>query len=70
MASHFRDFTRMSSPTLYGSRLVEDPKDFLGRVYKILYDIGVMSLDHLKDVAQTLYVQWRDNMALRGGLGT
>ena len=45
MASHLRDFTRMSPPIFFRSRSEEDPRDFLDEVYKILYAMGVTSLD-------------------------
>ena len=77
MASRLRDFTRMSPPMLFRSRSDEDPQYFLDEVYKILYSMDVTSIEKddleaykLKDVAQTWYVQWRDNRAIRGGLVT
>ena len=58
----------------FGSKLNEDPQDFLDEIYKILYVMGVSSIEkdelasyQLKDVSQTWYVQWRDNRPLRGG---
>ena len=64
----------MSPHTLFGSKVNEDPKDFLDEVYKILYSMGVSSSEkdelssyQFKDVAQTWYVRLRDNVALRGG---
>ena len=58
----------------YGSRSDEDPQDFFNDFYKILYAIDVTSIEkdesaayQLKNVAQTWYVQWRDNRALKGG---
>ena len=56
----------MNPPTFYGSKVDEDPQEFIDEVYKILYAMGVSSSEkaeldtyQLKDVAQTLYVQWR-----------
>ena len=43
MASRLRDFTRMNPPTFYGSKVDEDPQEFIDEVYKILYAIGVSS---------------------------
>ena len=64
----------MNPPTFYGSKVDEDPQEFIVEVYKILYAMGVSSSEHaelatyqLKDVTQTSYVQWRDNKPLRGG---
>ncbi|TMW99382.1 hypothetical protein EJD97_002658 [Solanum chilense] len=52
----------------------EGPQYFLNEVYEILYGMGVTSIQktelevyQLKNVAQTRYVQWRDNKTLRGG---
>ena len=54
----------------FGSKKDEYPQDFLDEVYKILYAIGVTSIEkdelasyQLKDVTQTWYVQWRYNRA-------
>ena len=67
MASRLRDFTRMNPPTFYGSKVNQDPQDFLDEFYIILFDMGVTSIDKaeweaykLKDVAQTWYVHWRE----------
>ncbi|XP_069144491.1 uncharacterized protein [Solanum lycopersicum] len=77
MAFHLRDFTEMYPTTFYGSKVDEDPQEFLDEVYKALYVIRVtlsekaeLASYQLKDVAQTWYVQWRDNRLLRGGLVT
>ena len=74
MASHLRDVTRMNPPTSYGSKVDEDPQEFINEVYKLLYAMGVSSSEkaelatyQLKDVSQTLYVQWRVNRSLRDG---
>ena len=74
MASYIRDFTRIYPPTFYGSKVYEDPKEFLDEVYKVLYAMGVTSSEkaelssyQLKDVAKTMYMHWRDNRTLRGG---
>ena len=67
----------MNPPIFYGSKVDEDPQDFLDEVYKVLYAMGVSSIEkdglashQLKGVAHTLYVQWRDNRSFRGGLVT
>ena len=64
MASRLRDFTKMNPLTFYGSKVEEDPQDFIDEVYKILYVMGLttsekveLSTYQLKDVAQTWYVQ-------------
>ena len=55
----------------FGLKSGEDPQDFLDEFYIILFDMGVTSIDKaeweaykLNDVAQTWYVQWRDNREL------
>ena len=39
MTSRLRDFVRMNPPTLLGSKVVEDPQDFLDEVCKIVHGI-------------------------------
>ena len=74
MASRLRDFSQSNPPTFYGSKVDENPQEFIYEVYKILYAMGVSSSEkvvlatyRLQDVAQTWYIQWRDNRPLRGG---
>ncbi|TMW85548.1 hypothetical protein EJD97_022970 [Solanum chilense] len=74
MVSRLRDFTRMNPPTLYRSKVDEDPQEFIDETYKILYAMGLTTSEKaelatykLKDVAQTWYVQWRDDRPSRGG---
>ena len=64
----------MNPPTLFGSKVEEDHQEFIDKIYKILYAMGLTTSEkvelttyQLKDVAQTLYVQWRENRPLRGG---
>ena len=71
MASCLRDFTRMKSSTFYWSKVEEESKEFIDEFYKILYALGLttskkakLSTYQLKDVAQTWYIQWRDNKPL------
>ena len=63
MASHLRGFSRMNSTTFYGSKVDEDPHEFIDEVYKILYDMGLSSSEkaelathNLKNVSHTWYV--------------
>ena len=63
MASHLREFTRMNPPTFYGSKVEEDPHEFIDEIYKILYAMrssnsekAELATYQLKDVAQILYV--------------
>ena len=37
MDSRLRDFTRMNPHTFYGSKVEEDPQEFIDEIYKILY---------------------------------
>ena len=72
MAFLLRDFTRMNPLMLLRSKGSEDLQDFLDEVYQILYVMRVdspnekteLSAYQLKDVAQTLYTQWRENRDL------
>ena len=67
----------MNPPTFYGSKVEEDPKEFIDEIYKIFYAMGLnirekaeLSTYQLKDVAQVWYVQWRNNRPLRGSSPT
>ena len=40
-ASRLRDFTRMNPHMFYGSKVNEDPQDFIDEVYKIIYAMGL-----------------------------
>ena len=60
MASWLKNSTRMNPPMFFRSRSDEDPQDFLDDVCKILYAMGVISIEkaelasyQLKDVTQT-----------------
>ena len=73
-ASRLRDFTKKNPPTFYVSNIEEDPLEFLNEFYKILYVMGLTTSEkvelvtyQLKDMAQTWYVQWKDNRPLGGG---
>ena len=64
----------MNPPTFYGSRVDKDPQEFIDETYTILYVIGLTTSEkvnlatyQLKDVAQTWYVKWRDNITVRAG---
>ena len=74
MVAHLRDFSRMNPPIFYGSKVAKDPYKFIYEIYNILYAVGLsnsqkseLATYQLKYVAQTWYVQWRDNRPLRGG---
>ncbi|XP_049364360.1 uncharacterized protein LOC125829150 [Solanum verrucosum] len=74
MASTLRDFVRMSPPTFLGSKVGEDPQEFLDEVYKIFQAMGVTSREkaelasfQLKDVSQVWFTQWKPNRPLEAG---
>ncbi|WMV08905.1 hypothetical protein MTR67_002290 [Solanum verrucosum] len=45
VALRLRDFTRMNPPTFFGSKVEEDPQNFIDEVFKILDAIGVTPRD-------------------------
>ena len=66
MASRLRDFTRKNPPIFFGSKVNEDPRDFLDEIYKILCSMGLSSNEkvdkfnyQLKNVAQLCTVNGR-----------
>ena len=73
MSSRLRDFTRMNPTTFDESKVDEDSKEFIDKVSKLVLTMGMTTSEkaefatyQLKGVAQTWYVQWRDNRLLRG----
>ncbi|XP_069144520.1 uncharacterized protein [Solanum lycopersicum] len=77
MAPRLRYFTRIKPPTFYDSMVEEDPQEFNDEIFMIIYVMELSTRQKakfatykLKDVAQELYVQWRDNKSLRHRLGT
>ena len=61
--------------TFYGSKVLEDPQEFIDEIKRILLGITLwigekadLATFILKDVAQVWYIKWRDNSPLRGGL--
>ena len=44
-ASRSRDFTRMNPPELYGTRVEEDPQEFIDQVLKVVTIMGVTSVE-------------------------
>ncbi|KAK4729667.1 hypothetical protein R3W88_022655 [Solanum pinnatisectum] len=64
MASRLKDFVRINPPIFLGSKVGEDPQEFLDEVYKIVNAMGVSSSEkaelasyQLKDVAQVWFTQ-------------
>ncbi|XP_049397305.1 uncharacterized protein LOC125861453 [Solanum stenotomum] len=67
VASRLRDFTRMNHCTFLGSKVDEDPQNFIEEVFKIVDAMGVTPMKkaelisyQLKDVAQVWFEKWRD----------
>ena len=74
MDSCLRDFTRVNPLTFYESKVEKEAQVFIDEITKIIYAMWLstsenvnLSTYNLKDVAQYLNVQWRDNRSLRGG---
>ena len=68
MTSRLIDFVRMNPPIFLGSKVGEDPQEFLDGVYKVLSAMGVTSREkaeldsyQLRDVSQMWYTQWKYN---------
>ena len=73
----FEGFHYDESPNFLWAQDEEDAQEFNDEFYEILYSMGSTTCEkakldtyQLKDVAQAWYVQWRDNMTLRGGTVT
>lgn len=74
-ALRVRDFTRINPLQFYGSKIEEDPSDFIDEFYKVLAIIGVTLEDkaqlvayQLKGVAQVWYNQWKQGRTVGEGL--
>ena len=74
MLSRLRDFVRMNPPIFLGSKVGEDPQEFLDGGHKVLSDIGVTSMEKSefasykkREVAQVWYTQWKDNRLVELG---
>ena len=71
MASRLKNLTTMNPPIIIGPKFHEDPQDFLDEFYKIVFAMGVSTTKKAepvasqhKDVAHTLYNQWKDSRHL------
>ncbi|WMV46406.1 hypothetical protein MTR67_039791 [Solanum verrucosum] len=67
VASRVRDFTRMNTMEFHGSKVEEDPQEFIDDIYKVLMIMGVTTVENvelvtyqLKGVAQIWFNQWKD----------
>uniref|UniRef100_M1DWW1 Gag-pol protein n=1 Tax=Solanum tuberosum TaxID=4113 RepID=M1DWW1_SOLTU len=54
VAARVRDFTGMNPLEFYGSKVEEDPQEFIDEVYKILVIIGVTQVEKMELVAYQL----------------
>ena len=54
MVSDLRDFRRMNPRILIGSKVDEDPQDILDEVYKILFSMGVSTIEKVDLAAYKL----------------
>ena len=57
---------RINPPSFHGTKVDEDPKDFIDEVFKVVDSMGVtprekaeLAAYQLKDVAQVGFEQWR-----------
>ena len=64
MSSRLGEFVRMNPPIFLGSKVEEDPQEFLDGVYKVLSAMGVTSKEKaklssylLRDISQIWYTQ-------------
>ncbi|WMV49869.1 hypothetical protein MTR67_043254 [Solanum verrucosum] len=48
VASRLRDFSRMNPPEIHGSKLGEDPQEFIEEVYKIIDAMWVTSVEKME----------------------
>ena len=72
MTSRLRDFVRMNPHIILGSKVGEDPQEFLDGVYKVLSAMGVTPREkaelasyQLREVAHVWYTQWKDNRSVK-----
>ncbi|XP_015078359.2 uncharacterized protein LOC107022191 [Solanum pennellii] len=68
MTSTLRSFVRMNPPVFLGSKVEEDPLEFLDGVYNVLGAMGVTPREktelasyQVREVSQAWYTQWKDN---------
>ena len=74
MASRLRDFVRMNPLVFLGSKVGEDPQEFLNVVYKIVNAMGVTSREkaelvsyQLKEVGKVWFTQLKSNRPIEVG---
>ncbi|XP_049363326.1 uncharacterized protein LOC125828065 [Solanum verrucosum] len=73
IASRLRDFVRMSPLIFLGSKVGEDPQEFIDEVYKVVNNMKVTFIQkvelsyRLKDVSQVWFTQWKSNRPVGAG---
>ncbi|XP_049364343.1 uncharacterized protein LOC125829123 [Solanum verrucosum] len=74
MASRLRNFVRMNPPVFLGSKVGEDPQEFVDELYKVVDAMGVNSIEkvelaayQLKDISQIWFTQWKSNRPVGAG---
>ena len=74
-ASRIQDFMRMNPPTIYGTKVEEDPQGFIDEVFKVVDAMVVTPRDkaelaayQLKHVAQVWFEKWRVERPLESDL--
>ncbi|WMV57914.1 hypothetical protein MTR67_051299 [Solanum verrucosum] len=72
--TRIRDFTRMNPLEFYGSKVNEDPQEFIDKLYKIMEIMGVSHLLNvelftykLKGVSQVWFKQWNEERVVDVG---
>jgi len=73
-ASRETDFTRMNPLEFHGSKVEEDPQQFIHEVYKVLMIMRVTPIEkvelaayQLKGVAQFWFNQWKEGRVVEAG---
>ncbi|XP_049360051.1 uncharacterized protein LOC125824752 [Solanum verrucosum] len=68
VATRVRDFVRMNSPKFLGSKVGEDPQNFIDEakmIFEVIQMIGTESVElafyQLKNVAHIWFTQWKEN---------
>ncbi|WMV37438.1 hypothetical protein MTR67_030823 [Solanum verrucosum] len=74
MATRIRDLTRMNAPEFNGSKVDEDPQEFIDKFYKTVGNILVSMIEkaqlaayQLKGVAQVWFEQWKEERVVDAG---
>lgn len=75
VVSRLRDLTRMNPSMLFGSNMGEDTPERVEEVYKIIYGMGVTSVEKaelsiykLRNLSQVFYTKCKKNRLVGEGL--